>query len=83
MQRLLYSLLSTCVIVCLLGDPAGAQTERIFLIGGNYRLQGTYHNMQDGFFGAPAIGDEGELELFFSSTPVCASSSIFVPAVSF
>jgi hypothetical protein len=67
MQRLVYSLLSTCVIVCLLVGPAGGQTERILLIGGNYRLQGMYHNMQDGFFGAPAIGEGGELELFFDT----------------
>jgi hypothetical protein len=67
MQRLLYSLLIICALVCLLAGPARGQTERLLLIGGNYRLQGTYHNMQDGFFGAPPTEDDSELELFFDT----------------
>ena len=67
MQRLLYSLCGTGVLICLLLGPARGQTERILLIGGNYRLQGIYHNMQDGFFGAPPIGDDSDLELFFDT----------------
>jgi hypothetical protein len=47
--------------------PAFGQSERILLIGGNYRIQGIFHNLQDGFFGAPAIGNSNESELFFDT----------------
>jgi hypothetical protein len=67
MQRPLYSLLGALCLVCVLAMPARGQIERILLIGGNYRLQGTYHNMQDGFFGAPPIGEDNEAELFFDT----------------
>jgi hypothetical protein len=67
MQRLLCCLFGALFMTALLAFPALAQSERILLVGGNYRLQGTFHNMQDGFFGAPPVGDDNEAELFFDT----------------
>jgi hypothetical protein len=64
MQRLLSSLLSVCFVLGVLVRPAAAQTESPLLIGGNYRLRATIHNMQDGYFGAPPIGDANDLQRF-------------------
>ena len=38
--------------------------EDIVLIGGNYRLQGNLHNMQDGFFGAPSVSNDDPTQRF-------------------
>jgi hypothetical protein len=67
MQRLLGSVLGVLCITFLWTLPALGQSERIFLVGGNYRLQGMFHNMQDGFFGAPQTEDNSEPELFFDT----------------
>lgn len=62
---LLSSLVSLCTI-CILVLPAAGQVERILLVGGNYRLQAIGHNMQDGFFGAPAADSE-DTHIFFDT----------------
>lgn len=68
MQRLLWSLLGAFFVIGLVTLPAvGQETERILLIGGNYRLRGTLHNMQDGFFGAPNSGDADDLQRFMDT----------------
>jgi hypothetical protein len=54
-------------MVCLLVGPALGQSEQIFLIGGNYRLRANVHNMQDGFFGAPPLEDDGDTQSFFDT----------------
>ena len=53
MQRLLFGVWSALLTLCCLASVAAGQSERIFLIGGNYRLQTTFHNMQDGFLALP------------------------------
>jgi hypothetical protein len=63
------------LVVCLFGLllfgynvlPAAAQTDRILLIGGNYRIRTNVHNMQDGYFGAPSIGDDNDTQSFFDT----------------
>ena len=67
MQRLLFSVCSVLVTLCCLVPPAAGQIERIFLIGGNYRLQTTFHNMQDGFFGAPPVPGDDDAEAFLDT----------------
>ena len=52
------TLLVLLIAILLLARPGAAQEEEVLLIGGNYRLQGNMHNMQDGFFGAPAPADD-------------------------
>jgi hypothetical protein len=64
MQRSLSSLLSVFLVLGVVVLSAAAQTENVLLIGGNYRLRGTLHNMQDGYFGAPPIGDADDLQRF-------------------
>ena len=57
-------------MICVVAGPVRGQNERIFLIGGNYRLQTTMHTMQPrgGFFGAPAFKDgEDETQFFFDT----------------
>lgn len=70
MQRSLWSVFSALCVVCLLTGAVAAQSERILLIGGNYRLQNTLHTMQPrgGFFGAPTFEEgEDELQYFFDT----------------
>jgi hypothetical protein len=66
MQRLSGSLLGALCITFLLALPAFGQIERILLVGGNFRLQGTFNNMQDGYYGAPP-SDKTDPELFFDT----------------
>jgi hypothetical protein len=70
MQRSLWSLLGALCVVCLIAGPVTGQTERILLIGGNYRLQINANTMQprSGFFGAPTFeeGDDDAV-LFFDT----------------
>jgi hypothetical protein len=64
-------LLGLLVVVlwpCLHVLPAfGQTTDRVLLIGGNYYLRGIFHNMQDGYFGAPSIGDADETQRFIDT----------------
>ena len=60
-------LLGALLLLCLVTVPASGQTERIVLIGGNYRLQSNAHTMQGGFFGAPGIGDENDTQTFIDT----------------
>jgi hypothetical protein len=85
MQRPVCSPLGALVLLVLLAplpllaQPAQGQIDRILLIGGNYRIQGIAHSMQDrgGFFGAPSIGEADDtprfldtrLRLFFDLYP--------------
>src|ERR687893_2333003 len=63
------------LVVCLFGLllfgynvlPAASQTDRVLLIGGNYRIRTNVHNMQDGYFGAPSIGDDQDTQSFFDT----------------
>ena len=64
MQRLVGGLFALLLAVCLPFGPASAQIEDLILIGGNYRLQGNLHNMQDGFFGAPSSADDDPMQRF-------------------
>ena len=64
MRRLLGGLSVLLIAVFLPLGPASAQVEDILLIGGNYRMQGNLHNMQDGFFGAPSISDDESTQRF-------------------
>ena len=64
MQPLLSGLFVLLLAVFLPLDPVSAQVEDIILIGGNYRLQGNMHNMQDGFFGAPSLSANGSMQRF-------------------
>ena len=64
MQRLLGGLAVLLLAVFLPLGPASAQAEDVLLIGGNYRLQGSLHNMQDGFFGAPSLADDAPTQRF-------------------
>lgn len=67
MQRLQLCVGSFLLTLCCLVPPAIGQIERIFLVGGNYRIQTTLHNMQDGFFGAPPIRGEDDAQVFFDT----------------
>lgn len=70
MQRpVVYSLLGALLLLILMALPAAAQTEQIFLIGGNYRLRTNTHSMQgkSGFFGVPNIGDEDKVTSFIDT----------------
>lgn len=64
MQRLAGGLFVLLLTVFLPFSPASAQVEDVVLIGGNYRLQGNLHNMQDGFFGAPSPADDDPTQRF-------------------
>ena len=64
MQPLLSGLFVLLLAVFLPLDPVSAQVEDIILIGGNYRLQGNLHNMQDGFFGAPSLSIDDSTQRF-------------------
>ena len=64
MQPLLSGLFVLLLAVFLPLDLASAQVEDIILIGGNYRLQGNLHNMQDGFFGAPSLSIDDSTQRF-------------------
>ena len=64
MQRLVGGLFVLLLTVFLPFGPACAQVEDMILIGGNYRLQGNLHNMQDGFFGAPSPADDDPTQRF-------------------
>ena len=64
MQPLLSGLFVLLLAVFLPLDPVSAQVEDIILIGGNYRLRGNLHNMQDGFFGAPSLSANGSMQRF-------------------
>ena len=69
LNALLLVLLSGIIgLCCLHVRSAGAQeTDRILLIGGNYRIRGIFHNMQDGYFGAPPIGDANDNQRFIDT----------------
>src|SRR5215468_4417665 len=67
MQRLLFGVWSALLTLCCLVPAAAGQSERIFLIGGNYRIQTTFHNMQDGFFGAPPVSGASESQVFMDT----------------
>lgn len=67
MQRLLLGVWSLVWTLCCLVPPAVGQSERFFLVGGNYRLQTTLHNMQDGFFGAPPVKEDDDIETFLDT----------------
>ena len=67
MQPLLSGLFVLLFAVFLPLGPASAQVEDILLVGGNYRLQGNLHNMQDGFFGAPSLSDDDSMQRFFDT----------------
>jgi hypothetical protein len=67
MQRLLFGVWSALLTLCCLASVAAGQIEQIFLIGGNYRLQTTFHNMQDGFFGAPPASGANESQVFMDT----------------
>ena len=67
MQRLLFGMWCALLTLCFLVPSAAGQSESIFLIGGNYRLQATFHNMQDGFFGAPPVKGNDELQSFMDT----------------
>ena len=64
MQPLLSGLFVLLLAVFLPLGPVSAQVEDIILIGGNYRLRGNLHNMQDGFFGAPSLSANGSTQRF-------------------
>ena len=61
------ALLLLLIAVLVTPKSGVAQVEDIVLIGGNYRLQGNLHNMQDGFFGAPSAADGGATRRFFDT----------------
>ena len=67
MRRLLFGVWSALLTLCCLASVAAGQIERIFLIGGNYRIQTTFHNMQDGFFGAPPASGANESDVFMDT----------------
>ena len=67
MQRLLFGVWSALLTLCWLAPSAMGQSERLFLVGGNYRLQTTFHNMQDGFFGAPPASGAKESQAFLDT----------------
>ncbi len=64
----LLSLFGAGLWLCLNVWPAWSQNaDRILLIGGNYRLRDICHNMQDGYFGAPPIGEADDLQRFIDT----------------
>ena len=63
-RRLFGTLLLLLVALFLAPRSSAAQVEDIVLIGGNYRMQGNLHNMQDGFFGAPSVADDDPSQQF-------------------
>jgi hypothetical protein len=64
----LLGLLSGMLWLCLHALPAfGQDADRMLLIGGNYRIRGIFHNMQDGYFGAPPIGDADDIQRFLDT----------------
>jgi hypothetical protein len=64
----LLGLLGTVLLLGLNVLPAfGQSDDRILLIGGNYRIRGIFHNMQDGYFGAPPIGEANDIQRFFDT----------------
>lgn len=79
MQRPVCSSLGALVLLALLApmpllaqpviltEPTRGQLDRILLIGGNYRIQGIAHTMQDGFFGAPPIGEADDTQQFLDT----------------
>ncbi|MGE3541630.1 MAG: hypothetical protein AB7N91_29910 [Candidatus Tectimicrobiota bacterium] len=67
MQRLQFCVGSVLVTLCCLVSLAAGQSERFFLVGGNYRIQTTLHNMQDGFFGAPPVSEDNEADIFLDT----------------
>src|SRR2546421_5328067 len=67
MHRLLLGVCSILVTLCCLVSPAAGQIERILLVGGNYRIQTTFNNTQDGFFGAPPTSGANEAEAFIDT----------------
>ncbi|MGQ4809456.1 hypothetical protein NKDENANG_02873 [Candidatus Entotheonellaceae bacterium PAL068K] len=70
MQRSLCSLLVALCIICVVAGSVRGQSERILLVGGNYRLQTNAHTMQPrgGFFGAPTFEDGPDDPQFFFDT---------------
>ena len=67
MQRLVGVLFVLLIAGFLPLGPASAQIEDVLLVGGNYRLQGNLHNMQDGFFGAPSLSDDDSTQRFIDT----------------
>lgn len=67
MQRLQLCVCSLLLMCCCLVPPATAQIERFFLVGGNYRIQTTLNNQQDGFFGAPPVNGADKTDLFMDT----------------
>ena len=67
MQRLFGVLFVLLIAGFLPLGPASAQVEDLLLVGGNYRLQGNLHNMQDGFFGAPSLSDDDSTQRFIDT----------------
>ena len=67
MQRLLFGVCNAVLMLCCLVPPAAGQVERILLIGGNYRIQTTFNNMQDGFFGAPPVSGANDSQSFMDT----------------
>ena len=67
MQRSLRIVLSALWVIWVIAGPVGAQSERILLIGGNYRLQTNLNSMQlgSGFFGAPRYENSDDQTVFF------------------
>ena len=63
-RGLVAPLLLLLAALLLAPERSAAQVEDIVLIGGNYRLQGNLHNMQDGFFGAPSLADDDPMQRF-------------------
>ncbi|MEE8302399.1 MAG: hypothetical protein V3S24_08195 [Candidatus Tectomicrobia bacterium] len=70
MQRSLRIVLSALWVIWVIAGPVGAQSERILLIGGNYRLQTNLNSMQlgSGFFGAPRYENSDDQTVFFMDT---------------
>ena len=58
------ALLILLIAVLVTPGSGAAQVEDIVLIGGNYRMQGNLHNMQDGFFGAPSLDSDAPMQRF-------------------
>lgn len=72
MQPLYRMLLGGVLFICAmtLAAPGRAESDRILLIGGNYRLQNNFNNTQhgSGFFGAPRYEDSNKDALMFVDT---------------
>jgi hypothetical protein len=67
MRRFLFCVCSTLLTLCSLVPPAAGQLERILLVGGNYRIQSTYNNLQDGYFGAPPVNGANSSDFFMDT----------------